>query len=734
MNRRYLTIVMLLLSICMLVVAWRTTWVTPVPIGHDDDLFIHGFLAPESFAGQSMRWSTDLATVRVLQPPPGLVVATVRVLNSYPTGTPSPQVTLSWPNTAPIKIVTIESGHMRRYKNLIRSTVAPTWYHELTINSTTWKSPQDPRPLGIVVSEVGLYPTTLSAPIPAPAIVVSAVALLVFLAAVCRRVFVRRHWQIIIPALLFGGVLYAGVVQPYGSQPFLVMGFVVTIAMLVGFGILARMSHATGRIAGNMLPFVGIGAWWILAVVQGMQALTGMTNGIRGETAWLGAVQIGLIGLALGWVYIKKRWHDWPRAVAVALCGGAMVVWGEVVVYAMGRDGTDFWILFKGARTWERGGSLYDIHAVLTNHVGAVFKVPPFYGMLFQPFVEMSGLTVLFWYRLVTIVLAVLAMVIWWRTLRPAWHWGVPAVAMLGVFRPVADTIANGQIDVMLLLLLVICYWALYHQRDGLAGGVIAVATLFKIYPILLLGFFIIKGRWRAVVGFVIGMLVCNGIAIAAMGWDMHRIYLFDVLPHIGGTTSWVENQTISGFITRWFDVPFDAHIFALHGVSLVAQLCSLLVVVSVCVLTLRNEPTQSTRYALQYGLFVVLMVLAVPAAWMHYQTILSVVFLWLLYHLRTQQLSVRHAWLFGLSYGLTAFGNQWSFNNRIDYGIITTLGVSYKFYGMVLLLVLIGWQLWHSTANWRTPLVQMGLDLWRWLHNRRLPLEVDNPSQPQSD
>jgi hypothetical protein len=377
---------------------------------------------------------------------------------------------------------------------------------------------------------------------------------------------------------------------------------------------------------------------------------------------------------------------------------------------------------------------LYDINAVLTNHVGAVFKVPPFYGMLFQPFVEMSGLTVMFWYRLVTIVIAVLALVIWWRTLRPTWHWAIPAIAMLGMFRPLVDTISSAQIDIMLLLLIVICYWALYHQRDGLAGGVIAVATLFKIYPILLLGFFIIKGRWRAVVGFVIGMLVCNGIAIAVMGWDMHRIYLFDVLPNIGGTTSWVENQTISGFITRWFDVPFDAHLFALHGVSLVAQLCSLLVIASVCVLALRNEPAQSTRYALQYGLFVVLMVLAVPAAWMHYQTILSVVFLWLLYHLRTQQLSVRHVWTIGLSYGLIAFGNQWSFNNRIDYGIITTLGVSYKFYGMVLLLVLIGWQIIQSTANWQTPLVQLGFDLWRRLNNRRTLLEVDNSPQSQTD
>jgi hypothetical protein len=96
MNRRYSAIIMLILATCVLVVVWRNTWINTVTIGHDDELFVHGFFESESFAGQYMRWSTDVATVRVLQPPPGLVIATVRLLNGYPAGTPAPQVTLSW--------------------------------------------------------------------------------------------------------------------------------------------------------------------------------------------------------------------------------------------------------------------------------------------------------------------------------------------------------------------------------------------------------------------------------------------------------------------------------------------------------------------------------------------------------------------------------------------------------------------------------------------------------------
>ena len=164
MNRRYITFILLVLSICGLVLVWRNTWINTVTIGHDDEPLIHGFFAPESFAGKYMRWSTDVATVRVLQPSPGFVVATVDLMNSYPTGTPPPQVTILWPNTPPLLINAIEPGYMRRYMSLIRNTTALPWYKELTIKSTTWTPLNDSRGLGVVLSAVGLRATTLLLP------------------------------------------------------------------------------------------------------------------------------------------------------------------------------------------------------------------------------------------------------------------------------------------------------------------------------------------------------------------------------------------------------------------------------------------------------------------------------------------------------------------------------------------------------------------------------------------
>jgi Glycosyltransferase family 87 len=323
----------------------------------------------------------------------------------------------------------------------------------------------------------------------------------------------------------------------------------------------------------------------------------------------------------------------------------------------------------------------------VTNHVGAVFKVPPFYGMLFTPFVFQDGLQILLYHRILNVAIMLATAGVWLAMFRPRpiW-WGVAAMAILLNSRPLADTIAYGQIDLLLLLLLSCALWAMREDRDGLAGALIALGALFKIYPVILLAFFVLKWRWRGVAGFVAAMLALNGVAVAVMGWEMHRVYLFEVVPKIGGTTSWVENQTISAFMARLVDVPFDAHLLENRLISLTATAISGLISLLACWLTMRPADGRSTAFALQYGQFLLLMVLAVPAAWMHYETLLVLVFAVLLLHLREREVGLGRASALALGFALVSYGNQWSFNGTTVMGVLTVLGVSYKFYGMLLL------------------------------------------------
>jgi uncharacterized membrane protein len=307
--------------------------------------------------------------------------------------------------------------------------------------------------------------------------------------------------------------------------------------------------------------------------------------------------------------------------------------------------------------------------------------------MLFTPFVFQDGLQILLYHRIINVTLLIATGAIWMLMFRPQprW-WGFALLAIVFNSRPLADTIAYGQIDLMLLFLLTCALWAMRTERNGLAGALIALGALFKIYPLILLAFFVLKGRWRGVLGFTAAMLAYNAVAVAVMGWEMHRVYLFEVLPRIGGTTSWVENQTISGFLARLTDVPFDAHLFVNQRLALLGTAISGLLSLAACWLTLRPAEGRSTLFALQYAQFLLLMVLAVPAAWMHYETLLVLPFSLILLHLRGRAIGLPRAALLALGFALVSYGNQWSFNGTTVMGILTILGVSYKFYGMLLL------------------------------------------------
>src|SRR5262249_45495938 len=171
-----------------------------------------------------------------------------------------------------------------------------------------------------------------------------------------------------------------------------------------------------------------------------------------------------------------------------------------------------------------------------------------------------------------------------------------------------------------------------------------ALGTLFKVYPVILLAFLVAKRSWRALLGFAIGMLVFNALAIAVMGWEMHRVYLTEVLPNIGGTTAQGQNPTISGVMARFADAPTDAAIFRDRAITLPALAISGLVALLGCLLALGATRPRSTAYGLQYGQFLLLMVLVVPAAWMHYEALLFLPFGVLLLHLRDRDVPLPRA------------------------------------------------------------------------------------------
>jgi hypothetical protein len=686
-------------------IAAAQAWPLVVDIGRRDARFVIGFHEPETdiINLTQFRWSDGDSTIALPQPPmPTPSLITLWLPNGRPTDTVPPRVTLT-SDVGKLASFAFPDFRPRIYRLLLPPTARFDWAIRIDIVSDTVTPPNDARPLGVAVDTAILEP--VKAPITLPSLWTAICALMIGAAGFALpRAAGLAPRSALIASVTLALLIAAGIwLRPLETLPFIQRFVAILLIGCIGvtlLRILLPLVPERGRfapsISGAWLPVAMAVAWWMMPLFQlAMRGDEAPNVGLALQTLWIGAALSGALALVGGGWYVV-RGRALPLAVRrvhlarlaltlLAVAAAAHLTYN--LWYAYTRQAPDFWILFRGAREWTRGGSLYDINAVLTNHFGHVFKVPPFYGMLFVPFVTMDGLTVLLGHRIMNTVLIVATALIWLRMWRlPLVSLSAASLLILFNFRPLADTLAYGQIDLVLLFLLTLALWALRNGRNGAAGALVALGTLFKIYPVLLLAFFVVKGHWRALIGFVAAMAVYNGVAIAVIGWNEHLTYLTQVLPNIGGTTSWVENQTISGFLARLTDSPRSATIYQNEMVRLLGTLISGVAALAACVLALRPTSRDSTGYALQYGLFLLLMVLASPAAWMHYETLLIVPFGTLILHLRERTVSLPYAVAVAISFALIAYGNQWSFYDGTVHGVLTIAGVSYKFYGMLLL------------------------------------------------
>jgi hypothetical protein len=712
-------------------------------------------------------------------------ILSLRLLNSRPAGQPDPRLMLSAGGQPLGAFeVTRPVAGMRVYRVLAPADTRLDWAERFELRSDPITLPGDPRPLGVVADQATLAPLqaalaplwlllaglalgALGYALPrsaglarGPALVTAlAIAALVAWGIAARPLEVLPFVQRIVALFglgclgLWSARLLVPAVATTDHRPTTLLPAPIPHPP-------SPIPHPPTRcsIRGADLPIYLAVAWWMGPLFQAIIT----ADGARGvsppvPTAWIGgALALGLVALG-AWHWLHRppttdhrppttddhrppttdhrpttddealephpptsNPHP-PTRVLALLALAAIAHLAYMLWFAFQRQGPDFWILFKGARDWARGGSLYDLQAIMTNHFGHVFKVPPFYGMLFTPFVFQDGERILFFHRVINTLLIGAIGLTWLRIwgLRLASAAGAGVLILLN-FRPIADTLAFGQIDLALLLLLILALWALRDERDLAAGILVALGTLFKIYPLILLAFFVIKRRWRALAGFALGMLVFNALSITVMGWEMHLIYLTEVFPRIGGTTAQDQNQTISGFMARFVASPANAQIFRDRAIALPAMALSGLVALLGCGLALGATRPRTTAFALQYSVFLLLMVLVVPAAWMHYETLLFVPFGALLLHLRDRMVALPRAAALALGFALIGYGNQFSFYTGTVMGILTIAGVSYKFYGMLLL----GSMLAVTLLEERAP-----LELPRWLPMPAIMRQASDPS-----
>jgi hypothetical protein len=418
----------------------------------------------------------------------------------------------------------------------------------------------------------------------------------------------------------------------------------------------------------------------------------GLTVYRQPVTTYLTAALVASLALVLLWRFFLGRLPVWERFAVAALAGAlAYYAYFSIIIYNSATAFADFQVFANAAKSLVAGLPIYDFVQAHNDPNSPVYKHPPLFAILLAPFARLELTVFAQTWFLVNQVLYGLTLVLLMRGFEIGWR--SPSFYILGVasllHRPVLESLWRGQPDFVILASLAIAFLLLRKTHGFAAGVALALATMLKLYPGLLIVYFVLQRRWRGIVGLALGCGLLLAISVATVGWETHVRYVSEILLIQNAAVPYPENQSYSGFVSRLVVPPEQIDWYTTVPMPLAPGLLVLALDAASLALTgwvlLRGKPTDRLpRMGLQFASLIPLMILMWPTGWIHYQTILILPLFALVCYLRREDRLVLGLTVVG--FALTAFGNEKPvLDPSFFYGVPGLLR-SYKTLGIVLL------------------------------------------------
>ena len=289
---------------------------------------------------------------------------------------------------------------------------------------------------------------------------------------------------------------------------------------------------------------------------------------------------------------------------ALALRDGLNPYDNEVALQVAGREA----IPYVGTRLW----------AMVTN--------PPTAMLYFMPYSAMPLAAARLAFLAVNHIALLATAVLTWRMVRPA----LPPVVWLGLvlgvvalLDPFLLAFRLGQVDLVIGLALAAAAYRLRNGDDAWAGACIGIAAILKIAPGLLVLYLLWRGRWKALGGLAVTVLVIGLLSVGLAGPDAWSYYLTIRLPDLLAGSALFNNLSLPGLILRVFMGPELGQGFLdLQPDIPLARLLitvALLGAIGVTVKALGRQPRTGRAFVLEFSLAVVAALVVSGVTWPHY-------------------------------------------------------------------------------------------------------------------
>jgi hypothetical protein len=374
---------------------------------------------------------------------------------------------------------------------------------------------------------------------------------------------------------------------------------------------------------------------------------------------------------------------------------------------------------------WE-GVNIYD---------KMLFPNPPILPITLGPLMALPPVTgAMVWFTM-KVVLTTFSLILCLKMVRSPGRPFPPffqsAVLLLSL-RPILGDLHHGNINLLILFLIVGMFQAWRHGSDLLAGVLLGLAISYKVTPALFIPYFAYKRSWRTVgatfVGLLLFLVVVPSLIIGPrFNFECLQMWWHRMLTPflVEGNSSPIEiNQSMVGVLTRLltaippgtsrYDLHLDVHLVSWPP-EVVSYLVKFLTVILVGLLAFfcrtKSNDRRDPRFLGEIALVVLTMLFVSERSWKHHFVTLLLPYTYLVWELYSPTQKLRSRYVIGGALGLSCLLMG---TTSTELGGLFAGGIGHEIaqgYGMFLWagVVLYGTVAWRLLASGSEPRVQPG-------------------------
>jgi hypothetical protein len=205
----------------------------------------------------------------------------------------------------------------------------------------------------------------------------------------------------------------------------------------------------------------------------------------------------------------------------------------------------------------------------------------------------------------------------------PVAPWAIfPFLVLLLLCSPLRQQVSQGQLNLVLLLLLTGAWAAQRSGRSGWAGVLVGTAAAVKLFPGFLFLYFLLRRQGKALATGMLSLVLLSGLTAAVLGQETYASYFRDTLAKVMAFRSSWLNASLPGLWTKLFDPATEReHVTPLWRSAALAQTgawlsCGLVVLLMVPQVWRARTQAETDR---AFALTMIAMLLVSPLTWDHY-------------------------------------------------------------------------------------------------------------------